>query len=72
MGWTLEEGVEYDISVIPSAPVMAIENVIVQLLLLYIYNTEYNVSLKTFAACQREAPSIVQLFYGKLCSLGYK
>ena len=70
MGWTLEEGVEYNISVIPSAPVMVIESVIVQLLLLY--NTEYNVSLEAFAACQREASSIVQLFYGKLCSLSYK
>ena len=49
---------------------MVIENVIVQLLLLY--NTEYNVSLETFAACQRETSSIVQLFYGKLCSLSYK
>ena len=64
--WTLEEGVEYNISVIPLAPVAIIENFIVQLILLY--NTEYNVSLETFTACQREASSVVQLFYGEFNS----
>ena len=66
MEWISEEGVQYIISVTPSASITVIGSIIVELLLLY--NTEYNVSMEAAAACQRIAPSNVRLFYGELSS----
>lgn len=66
--WSQDEGVQYNVSVTPSIPITIIER---RIELLLLYNIEYNVSLEAVTACQSEASTILQLFYGKLNSQDY-
>lgn len=62
--WTQEEGVSYNITIIPMPiPTTFTGRTRVQLIVLY--NIEYNMSLEAVAVCQSVASSHVRLFYGE-------
>ena len=67
--WTREEGVLYNINIIPQIPIAFIGNrnqsTSVQLTVLY--NTEYIVSVEAALPCQNQSSNHVQLFYGEIC-----
>ena len=62
--WTKVEGVSYNISTVPTVPMIYTGSTSVQLIVSY--NTEYSVSLEAATVCQRVAVSHIQLFYGEL------
>ena len=61
--WTQEEGVTYQIIVVPQIPINFTGESSIQLILLY--NINYNLRVETALPCQRQAHSHVQLFYGE-------
>ena len=65
--WTEEEGVSYNITIIPMVPITFTESTSVELIVSY--NTEYNVSLEAVAVCRSVAPSHIRLFYGEFSNL---
>ena len=61
--WTQEEGVTYQIIIIPEIPITFTGESSIQLILPY--NTNYNLSVEATLPCQHQAHSHVQLFYGE-------
>ena len=61
--WTQQEGVSYNITIVPTAPMVYTGSTSVQVIVSY--NTEYNVSLEASAVCQSIVSSNISLFYGE-------
>ena len=62
--WTQEEGVTYQIIIVPQIPINFTGESSIQLILPY--NANYNLSVKSALPCQHQAQGHVQLFYGEL------
>ena len=61
--WTQREGVSYNITIVPTVPMIYTGSTSVQVIVSY--NTEYNVSLEASTVCQSIVSSNITLFYGK-------
>ena len=61
--WSEEQGVTYNITIVPMVPIIFTGSTSVQLIVSY--NIEYNVTLEAVAVCQSVAPSRIRLFYGE-------
>ena len=61
--WTQQEGVSYNITIVPTVPMVYTGSTSVQVIASY--NTEYSVSLEASAVCQSIVSSNITLFYGK-------
>ena len=61
--WTQQEGVSYNITIVPLVPMIYTGSTSVQLIASY--NIEYSVSLEASTACQSIVSSNITLFYGK-------
>ena len=63
--WTQEEGVTYQIIIVPQIPIISTGDLGSSIQLILPYNTNYNLSVKSALPCQHQAQSHVLLFYGK-------
>ena len=61
--WTQQEGVSYNVTIIPMVPMIYTGSTSVRLTVSY--NTEYSVSLEASTICQSIVSSNIILFYGK-------
>ena len=61
--WAEEEGMTYNVNIIPQVPITYTGNTSIQLTLSY--NTTHNVSVRATLPCGHEAHIHLQLFYGE-------
>ena len=62
--WPQQVHAMYDVTVVPSVPIVFTENTSCQVTIPY--NTEYNLSVEAVAPCRPNTTTVTRLYYGEM------